>query len=176
MTRSAAARKRAEEILPPTAPFKIGDYTTPVFPPSPRNDRPSEFQIMALRASPALGDKFLNLGGTDKASLFIRSNILRSRGDALKTENKFFSAREMYTLAAQALVGTSIPVTGGRSEAYMALKEWEVVELMACFNGIVGCLFKLKNYEEVRDYFLPIRCPSDLNLGLDVAHGIRHAL
>lgn len=121
----------------------------PTFPPVTRHQRPYEFQIISLSASPALGDKFLNLGGTDKASCFIRSNILRSRADAFKKENKLLNAREMYTLAAQALVGNSIPVSGGRSGAYMALDEWEAIEVMTCFNGVAECFLKLKNYDEV---------------------------
>lgn len=99
---------------------------------------------------------FLNLGGTDKASCFIRSNILRSRADSFKNANKLFNAREMYILAAQALVGTDIPVKGGRAEAYLALDEWEAIEVMTSFNGIAQCFFKLKNYEDVSSaIFLP---------------------
>ncbi|KAJ7644804.1 hypothetical protein FB45DRAFT_1116634 [Roridomyces roridus] len=110
----------------------------------PQNDR---IQMLARNLDGL--DDLCPPNATHRATCFVRSNVWKTKAEKEWAAKMYGDARQSYMRAASEMLGEPVPGVGEvRSAGHASLgKDWDVVDLLACLNGVVECSRQLKDYE-----------------------------
>jgi hypothetical protein len=112
--------------------------------------RPWASKIAHLRQNPPEATTFLNNQGTDIATRYVQSTLIRDAADELFKAKNYKDACMTYMRAAVVMIGRELPINGPFNLAeYARLDKWELADMLGCLSGAAESLVKLRQYKQV---------------------------